>query len=235
MSISKSTRFFIIILFLSLAIYFVIYKYRSHKQRENCISLLAQSEQISMDTSNNSIILSGSTNIDNHETIVQLINKQCQNITIQNSIKIETKLKLAESWLTFKIDHVNNKVSVFGIVNSQDDIDNILSSFSESLPNMSIAYEIDLNKNVNDKDFAVSILLILTAIDEIKLIDISLQKQNLTIKGLARDKLREQQTLMKLNQIFEGEYNIINQLELVINNKPDIEKLKFEKIPLPKL
>ena len=233
----KNKKFYILALFLFIAsvLFFAIKTYLSNNQKEKCIKTLTQSAQISVDFNQSTIILSGSISADRHEVVVQLIEEQCRNLTIQNNIKINAKSKFSESWLNFKIDHVNQKITILGIVNNQGDIDSILKSFSESLPNMSIEYEIDLDKHVKDKNFAVTTMLILTVIDEIKLIDINLYKQDLIIKGLVRDKLREQQALIKLNQIFENELNIINQLELVINNKPEIDKLEFEKILLPEL
>jgi hypothetical protein len=233
MPIKKKTYIIILLFFIALALYFAINASVSGKHKTNCLNILKKSAQISVDSNHNTIVLSGSATTEDHQKILQLVEAQCQDLSIQNNIKI--KSGLADSWLNFKIDHVNSKITILGIVNNQGDIDSILSSFSGSLPDMSIEYEIDLNNNAEDKNFAVTIMLILSAIDDIKLVDINLQKKDLIIKGLVRDKLREQQALMKLNQIFDDELNIINQLELVINNKPDIDKLEFEKAPLPKL
>jgi len=93
----------------------------------------------------------------------------------------------------------------------------------------------DINPKVKGTGNAIYITLLMSSLNNVKLTDITIEKGQLIIKRLVRDKLREQLTIALLQQLFEKDLTIINQLELVIINDTTIEKIEVDLVPLPKL
>ena len=73
------------------------------------------------------------------------------------------------------------------------------------------------------------------SINAVQMANVSIMDIKLTIKGLVRDKLREKETIDKLNALFAEELTVVNQLELVVKHAPVIDEFQFEVAPLPKL
>ncbi len=242
----KSGLFIFLLLIVFLLVYFVIKDGYDEKQITTCIEEILISQQISsiQATTKNrgqKPVLTGKLTQEVKFKLLNSINNRCHVIEIQDFIEvIEPPISIKAS-LNFKIDHVNNIIYISGLVMNQQQVDNILHSFTTAIKDNFPVSEVDwtlspnilIDENVQAVNFSIYITLLFTAIDTIKLTDITIENKQFILKGLIRDKIREKETLSKIRQLFDSEYQIINQLELVVQFKPDIQDIEFEPFSPP--
>lgn len=190
-------------------------------------------------------ILKGNLNLSQKDILFEFLNQQCNIEEIQDFINISTPIKPIYSTLNFQIDHVNNVINISGIANNQNQIDNILSSFETAIQNnmpsnltnsetpWTLSPDITINNQANVIDFSIAITLLFSAIDNIKLTDISIKNNLLTLNGLVRDQVSKNETINKIEQLFSDEYTIVNQLETVLKLKPDMPAFQIEILAPP--
>lgn len=245
---NKSGILVLLVFIISLLTFVVFKSWHEETQLTNCIQKTLNSQQIvnieaTIKNRGQKPILSGKLTQEKKDTLLNAINNQCEVTEIQDFIEIiEPPVTIASS-LNFKIDYVNNTINVSGLVNNQQQIDNILNSFKNAIKDnfppsdldWTLAHDISMDNNSQKFDFDIHITLLFTAIHNIKLADITLEKNQLILKGIVRDQIREKETLSKIKRLFDDKYTIINQLELVIKLKPDIPGIRFEKLPPPVL
>ncbi|VAW36959.1 hypothetical protein MNBD_GAMMA01-1853 [hydrothermal vent metagenome] len=214
--------------------------YISEKLLAQCINnilLQTKIDSIQVDTANRgkSPVLTGLASQKNKDALLKTINQNCDILELHDLIKVKVAIKTVGTYLGFQIDNAHNIVTIEGLVSNQSERENILDSFTSAMTDMTIKHDIKIDARAKSTDYAMYITLLLASIANIQLADITIQNNELRLKGLVRDKTREQQTLNILQQLFQDDLKIINQLELVVKFKPDIEALKFENMPMPLL
>lgn len=242
----KSGLFLLLILMASVLAFLSIKDTYDEKQLTTCIDEIIISQQIKdiqVTTKNRGgkPILKGFLTQTKKNKLINSINNQCQVTEIQDFIGTIESSKAIASSLNFKIDYVNNILYISGLVKSQQQIDNILDSFKTAIKgnfppsNLDWTLSPDLSADANAQaiDYAIYITLLFTVIDNIKLADITIESNRIILKGLVRDTIRENETLSGIRKLFDDEFTIDNQLELVIKFKPDIQGIEFEKIDPP--
>ncbi len=244
----KSGLFLLLILIISVFSFLSIKEAYDEKQLTICIDEIINSQQINgiqITTKNRGRkpILKGSLTQEKKNKLIDNINNQCQVTEIQDFIgTIESSKPIASS-LNFKIDYVNNILYISGLVKSQQQIDHILDSFKTAIKDnfppsnldWTLSPNLSVDANAQAIDYAIYITLLFTVIDNIKLADITIENNRIILKGLVRDTIRENETLSGIRQLFDDEFTIDNQLELVVKFKPDIQGIEFEKLAPPKL
>ncbi len=244
----KSGLFLLLILIISVLAFLWIKEEYDEKQLTKCIDEIIISQQINsiqatIKNRGKKPILKGFLTQEKKNKIIDSINNQCQIAEIQDFIEIIEPSETIASSLNFKIDYVNNILYISGLVKSQQQIDNILDSFKTAIKDnfppsdldWTLSPDISVDANAQATDYAIYITLLFTVIDNIKLADITLENNQLILKGLVRDTVRENETLSGIRRLFDDEFTIDNQLELVVKFKPDIQGIEFEKLAPPKL
>ena len=214
------------------------------KQLHQCITnVLAKEkvESITASTQNRGKkpILKGAISESQKNKLFAKLYKQCGIKEIQDFVEISNPGKSVHSSLNFQIDHVNNIINIAGIANNQNDIDNVLNSFRTAIVNnmptsdipWTLSPDISINKLASQIDFSVTITLLFSAIDNIKLTDILIENNQLTLKGLVRDKVSKNETSKKIEQLFNDEFTIINELEIVIKHQLEKPLIKIDLLP----
>jgi len=196
----------------------------------------AKIDAIDIETKNRgtSPIIKGMVSKQNKNKALGLLKGQCGITELQDFVEIKTIPKTLQPWLNFKIDNVNNIITISGQLHSQSELEDTLASFATNDKTIVHSLSVDEHIPTND-DYAVYVTLIMASIENIQLADITINNGNITLKGLVRDKIRETETLLKLQQIFIDEMTITNQLELVVKHQREIEGLKFDLAPMPTL
>ena len=234
----KFILFFLFIAAILFSIYILTNNTNTEEQIAQCINTIlddAKFNAIDIETKNrgNSPIIKGIVSKQDKGKALSLLKGQCGITELQDFVEIKAITKVLQPWLNFKIDNVNNIITVSGQVHSQSELDDILASFATN--DKTIVHSLSFAQHIPANDYAVYVILIMASIENIQLADITINNGNVTLKGLVRDKIREKETLSKLQQIFIDEMKIINQLELVVKHRREIEGLKFDIVPLPAL
>ena len=235
----KFILFFLFTIAILVSIYTLTNNTNAEKKIAQCINEIlnkAKIDTIEVETKNRgtSPIIKGMISKQDKNKALRLLKGQCGITELQDFVEIKTTTKALRPWLNFKIDNVNNIITVAGQVHSQSELDDVLASFVTN-DNKTIVHSLSVDEHIPASDYAIYITLIMVSIENIQLADISINNGNITLKGLVRDKIREKETLSKLQQIFIDEMAIINQLELVVKQRREIEGLKFDLAPMPTL
>ncbi|MBL4660740.1 MAG: hypothetical protein JKY19_10320 [Alcanivoracaceae bacterium] len=232
----KVVLFFLLILATLFSIYILTNDTNTEKKIAQCINKIlddAKIDAIDIDTKDrgSSPIIKGIVSKQHKAKVLSLLKGQCGITELQDFVEIKTITKVLHPWLNFKIDNVNNIITVSGQVHSQSELDDILTSFATN--DKTVVHNLSVNELISASDYAIYSTLIMASADNIQLADITINKGEIILKGLVRDKIRERETLLKLQQIFTDEMTIINQLELVVKHRREIEGLKFDLAPMP--
>jgi hypothetical protein len=235
----NKTKMIILLILTSTIAYFAV-SFNSKTKYEslvNCITGIAitlKLDDINIEQSENaeSPLITGKTTLKQKKQLVRQMSDVCGIQSFEDFIEVQSEANDKIASINFKLDSVNNIATITGQVNSGFEHKRILSSFTDAVNQhygpWEIQHKILISKNVKKNEFAIDITLVFSAISQVKLTDITVTNKKLTIKGLVRNNNIEKQTIKKLEQIFEGELNIINQLKPVIIEKSDIENIKFE-------
>ena len=208
----------------------------------NCINAILTSStghSLYIETKNrgNTPLLKGKADKKNKELIKNLIEKKCGPINLQDLAEESLYLPITTPSLSFEIDTVNNIIVINGSVNSKTEVSNIINSFNNALNDtqqaFTLKHDFKTDRAIRSSEYDIFVTLIIPSINNVQLAQISINNDQLTIKGLVRDKNREQETINQLTALFAEDLQIINQLELVVKHEPIIEKFKFEITPLP--
>ncbi|MBL4772562.1 MAG: hypothetical protein JKX98_02840 [Alcanivoracaceae bacterium] len=238
MNKKKITLIISLLTVILIGIYILTNNTNTEKYIALCVNEILNKAEISsiqIETKNRgkSPILKGVTSKKKKDLVLKLLDSQCGVVEFQDFIEVKTKIEKVEAWLNFKIDNVNNIITVSGQVGSQTELHEILNSFATN--DKSITHSLSINKQIPTIDFAIDVTLIMASIENIKLADISISSSEIILKGLVRDQIRENETISKLERIFFAEKTINNQLELVVKHTKNIEGLKFDFTPVPTL
>jgi len=233
-------RILIILILISITV--LSFKYYQAKKLEQelyqCIQNIlinTQTTEIQIDTKNRGMspLLSGITTLSKKQTIKNRVIQLCRVNDIEDFIEIKTHPNRLQPFINFNIDDVNKIISIKGVVNNQVESEDILKSFKTAKSNMLIQHDISIDSKVPSKDFAIDITLLLSSIDAIRVADISFKNEKLILKGLVRDKYIKQSTLDKLHQLFDDAFIIDDKLQLVADNKIELNNLKYKPISMP--
>lgn len=165
--------------------------------------------------------------------LIKSLNDNCQISEFDDFIEISKDLSQQDTWINFSIDNVNNVITVSGEINRQTELQAVLDSLATTEKN--VVHSIHINKNVANHDFAQDITFLLTAIDNIQMADITIYPKEMVLKGLVRDKLRQRETINKVEALFADQLTINDQLETVAKNNAEYETPDIEFAPLPSL
>lgn len=219
-----------------------VYKNKSdEKAIVNCLKGVLTTlkiENIKVDATHriHSPILSGKITTKQKKQLVKLIANQCKVKSFEDLIVENNDYDIKISTINFKLDGVNNIGTITGMVNSAIEQQEIISSFTTAVNkhygSWTIEHEILIYKQVNKSEFSIDISLVFSAISLVRLIDITFINNQLIIKGLVRNKHKKDMTISQLQQIFQGDLEIINQLEQVTVEDTKIEGLEIEISPI---
>lgn len=244
---SKKTLFISFISVITALVVYVFAKevYIEH-QLEKCINKILTTEKInSIEVSTKDRgkkpILKGSLEQSEKKLLLEKLIQQCNIEEIQDFIEIDNPETLVHSSLNFQIDHVNHVINIAGIANNQKQIDDVLSSFETAIQNnmpiseipWTLSPDITIKDHASPINFSITITLLFSAIDNIKLTDISIEHNQLTLRGLVRDSDRKKETFNKIEQLLSDEFTIINELEIIIKHQPKLPSFQIEKLPPP--
>ena len=159
----------------------------------------------------------------------------------QNSETIGTK-QISEvtkfsshPWINFKVDNFNNKVTVDAVVSSQTEIMQLQQVFKDAFPNKHIKFDILAEYNLQKSRFVEELPLIIATLSEIKRLDINLEQNKLSVKGLARAAKPAEETIAKLQAIFQDELQIIDEIDIAITPEIDVNPAKIDLVQPPTL
>jgi|GEM_PF-1898407 len=247
MSRTKSFAIFILIIIIAISL-MQFQKYYSENQLSNCISQVlsqtgSQGIEIIAKDRGDKPILKGKLYLGEKEKLFVSIYKQCEVEEIQDFIEITSENTVFIESINIQIDYFNHLVNVKGTLKNQLAIDDLLESFNtairdnltESNEEWTLSPNIIISRKVESIDFSIYVTLLFTAIDNIRATDITIENNQLILNGLVRNKEKEIETMDKIYQLFADELTIVNQLELVIKNNIEIEKIEIEPLPLPSL
>jgi hypothetical protein len=238
---SKFKYLLLLLIIIVSAVLFQNHRLRSaEKDRAECINNLLIAKHIDgieVDYYNRgtSPVLQGTITADKKQLLLQTLNNQCGISEFQDFINIIEDKHLTKTWLNFSIDNINNIITLLGTVATQNQLDDILEGFANSLPELSIAHDVSVDESISNNDFAMTITLVLATLTDVQMADITLGNGEIIIKGLVRDRIQEKLLMDKLQSMFSGEKKIINQLEQVVENDSDRQELEFKLAPLPQL
>jgi hypothetical protein len=242
---TKSLKYTVISLIIAISaiVYFIFNNNPSESDISECINNIlnnSKNHSLVIITKNrgNTPILKGKATLIEKNNIIELVKKKCRSIEIQDFVEIIKQIPINLPSINFKIDHVNNIIIINSLVNNQVDANNILDSFNNAFINQNIPFtikhDIQTNDKINPSEFDVYITLLIPSISAVRMTDITIKGNQIIVKGLVRDKLREKETIDMLTELFADELIIINQLELVIQ-APVMDKYKYELSPLPNI
>ena len=181
-------------------------------------------------------IISGKVKIQQKISLIKKLSNDCQLQSFEDMIEVEDGINDRISHINFTLDGVNFIASIRGLVNSPIEQKEVLSSFiaavNQHYGSWTIHHEILVSKEVKKSEYAIDISLVFSAISMIKLTDITFIENKLIVKGLVRNISQEEQTLSQLNQIFQADLEIINQIQQVIIDEPEYEGLDIDIQPM---
>jgi len=180
-------------------------------------------------------IISGKTSTKDKQAFKQLITEQCQIHSFEDLIVEENEFDLKIAHINFKLDGFNQVGTITGIVNSVNEQQETLANFTDALNKhygpWTIMHDIIVSKQVDNSEFSINISLVFAAISLIRVTDITLTNNQIIVKGLVRSKSDEQQSISQLQQIFQSDLEIVNQLEAVVKEAGEAEELEIELTP----
>lgn len=139
------------------------------------------------------------------------------------------------AWIDFSIDDYNDTISIYGILGNQHELERIIVNFSDAQPEKIIKHDVSINESVKSTDFALNLLLILSSISNVKTAEIKFNAKQMTIKGIVLNAKAQILTIKNLRNIFNGDINIVNNLELVFEEETTIDPLDMDFTTLPEL
>lgn len=140
-----------------------------------------------------------------------------------------------KAWIHFDIDNFNQLITIHGVLGNQREVKNIIKSFSDSLPDKTIAHDITIEETVRSKDFAINMTYILSSIERVQMAEVEYDNLKITIGGLVLDATSKSDVIYQLQSIFHKEKTIIDKLDIVFEEAPEIQSLKFKKPKIPKI
>ncbi|MFK8010605.1 MAG: hypothetical protein AB8B80_01100 [Marinicellaceae bacterium] len=184
-------------------------------------------------------IVSGKVTHKQKQELINVINKSCGIETFIDNIEGYNENDITEAYINFELDGFNQKATIIGLVNSAFEHKAILTNFSQAINQhygeWTIEHEILISKLVQKKEFEIDLTLALSALSLVKKTDLTLINDRLIIKGLVRNKTKLESTIKQLNELFQEEKIIVNQLQEVILEPNKIKPLELEPLKLPKL
>jgi len=235
------TLYFLVPLIIIVAYVFML---RSESDTENCINNILASTQdhsLSIEIENrvDAPLLKGQADQNIKDNIIILIQKNCGPINLQDLVEDKQAILQTVPSLSFEMDNVNSIIVINGIVKTKKEIDNIINSFDTAFNDLQQSYtmkhDIKADRMVESSEFDIFVTLLMPSIQNVQLAQVDIKNKQLIIKGLVRDKSREQETIEQLTSLFSDDLLIVNQLELVVKHESEFEKFEFELTPLPEI
>jgi len=234
----------IILLFIVTTLIILVYTYKvnsDERKLEKCFDDVLNSINITtlnIDVVNrlNSPIISGKINSKQKKLFLDILSQNCKLQSFEDLIEVVDESFIKTSHINFTLDRVNEIASIKGMVNSSIEQRQILSNFTDSV-NLhygpwTIQHEILVFKEVERNEFAIDISLIFPAILLVKVTDITFIKNKLIVKGLVRNIEDKQQTLKKLNQLFQDELEIVDEIQFVTLLEEDFKGIEIDMDPI---
>ena len=224
--------------FVILLLLYLFIKTQSQASQQKCIEQFLQNNEIytvSVENKNKQLALLGSALELEKEELLNYTKNKCLLTDFIDNIETFKNLYPSKAWLNFTVDNYNNTLTIEGVLPSLLEKKHLKQLFLAHFPNKKISTKLSIQYNLEKTQFEEHLSFILASLGELQLLDITLTRHMVIIKGLARDNYRAQQTLNKLHTFFDGILKINNQIDSVVNTPIEFNPIEIEKMQPPKL
>lgn len=217
-----------------------VYQNHNESKLKSCLTDLLTAEElqnISIEVKNRGSkpLLQGTLNQKQQQTLVDKLQGQCGTTEIHNFMQPPQSNSNEAAAFQLSIDNYNQTILLQGQVQSKSLKQALIRLVASSYPNMAVSEMLQVDKTATINEIEENLALVLTQIHSIEMAKITLKPAEITLEGLVRDKVIENEVVSQFALLFEPKIKINNQLERVLKNKSlfDDQFLETEDISVP--